>query len=319
MKKSIISSIIAVSCVSAVIAAAVFLPAVVANNGYSIYTFDYTKAIGNSDNFNLQTNYMNGINVGLKEAILGTTKINNGDYVLYIGSEAYGNNRSFLYKQSDINIFQSDPSRPLDTSDFGNGLQYLNSNEFKEEYNKKYKTLPAVVTYVDSLTLNDFTARDNYENLVKSYKKLRITNDGLKPDEQKLSDAQLKENKKKYDWANSAPAFSFEPGKSYIDVQGNKKYFRDSYQSGLQFNEIYNFVVNNFKGVIDISSSNGIVLGYRKGSLARPYSGTFTSGDSSSSESSASVSMLARWTPATSYNTLFAAWLKLVFIETIIN
>lgn len=319
MKKSIISSIIAVSCVSAVTAAAVFLPAVVANNGYSIYTFDYTKAIGNSDNFNLQTNYMNGINVGLKEAILGTTKINNGDYVLYIGSEAYGNNRNFLYKQSDINIFQSDPSRPLDTSDFGNGLQYLNSNEFKEEYNKKYTTLPTVVTYIDSLTLNDFTARDNYENLVKSYKKLRITNDGLKDDEEKLSDAQLEENKKKYDWAVSAPTFSFEPGKSYTDLKGNKKYFRDSYQSGLQFNEIYNFVVNNFTGLTDISSSSGIVLGYRKGSLVpRQYSGTF-GGDSSSSESSASVSMLARWTPAASYNTVFAAWLKLVFLETTVN
>lgn len=293
MKKTIISSIIAVSCVSAVTAAGVFLPAVVANNGYSVYTFDYAKAIGDVDNFNLQTNYMNGINVGLKEAILGTTKINNGNYVLYIGSEGYGNNRDFLYKQSDINIFQSDPSRSLDTSDFGNGLQYLNSNEFKDTYNKDNSTLPTVVTYIDSLTLNDFTARDNYDNLVKSYKKLRITNDGLKPDEQKLSDKQLKENKKKYDWANSAPAFSFEPGKSYTDVQGKTKYFRDSYQSGLQFNEIYNFVANNFTGLTDITTSNGIVLGYKKGSLTKQYSGSF-SGSGSSSESRASNNMLAR-------------------------
>lgn len=315
MKKSIISSIIAVSCVSAVTAASIFLPAVVANNGYSVYTFDYTNAISNTNSFNFQTNYMNGINVGLKEAILGTTKINNGNYVLYIGSEGYGNNRDFLYKQSDINVFQSDPSRPLDTSDFGNGLQYLNSSEFKDTYSKDHTTLPTVVTYMDSLTLNDFTARDNYENLVKSYKKLRITNDGLKPDEQKLSETQIKENKKKKEWADSAPAFSFEPGKSYTDLKGNKQYFRDSCQSGLQFNEIYNFVANNFTGLTDITTSNGIVLGYKKGVLAKQYSGSFSGSSGSSSKSRTSNNMLARWTPATSYNTGFATWLKEVFTE----
>lgn len=308
MKKAIIFSVLSVGCVGAVTASAVFLPAVVAYNGYSAYNFDFVSAL-NGDTFNLKSNFMNAMNISIKSLILGTRQVNNGNYVLYIGSEGYANNRGFLYDQNDISDFQNNPSRPLEKSDFGNGLQYLNSQEFKQT---EGAVTPVVITYIDTLTLSDFVAKENYENLISSYKKLTITNDLLDEDE-KLTDEQLEENKKKYDWANGAPSFSFAPGESYKDWEGNKKYFRDSYQSGLKFKELYNFITANFSGLQDVSGSQGIVLGYRLGKFApSQYTGSFGASRSTNHEKNI---FLNKFTPAVTFDTAFAQWLKTVFIN----
>lgn len=312
MKKAIISSILAIGTVGAITASAVFLPAVVATNGYSLYTFNYAEALNNKDTFNLQTSYLNGINVGVKEAILGTTKINNGNYFIYIGSEGYASHRTFLYDQNSIETFGQDPTRPLDTSNFGNGIQCLNSDMFTSSTTA---TTPVVLSYIDMLTMNDFSAREEYENTIAKFKNLQIVNSA---DKEQLSEKQLKINKKKYDWANAASAFDFTPGATYKDWEGKTKYYRSSYESGLQFNEIVSFVKKNFTKVKDITTSDGIIIGYKKGKLVTTqYSGSF---DTSSSSSSASIAtnssaFLASFTPTTSFRSTFALWLQDIYLN----
>lgn len=313
MKKAIISSILAIGTIGAVTASAIFLPAVVASNGYSLYTFDYADALNGKETFNLQTSYLNGVNVGVKEAILGTTKINNGNYFIYIGSEGYASHRTFLYNQNSIETFSQNPTRPLDTSNFGNGIQCLNSDMFT---NSTSATTPVVLSYIDMLTMNDFSAREEYENTIAKYKNLQIVNSA---DKEQLSDKQLKTNKKKYDWANAASSFDFTPGATYKDWQGKTKYYRSSYESGLQFNQIISFIKQNFTSLKDVTTSDGIVIGYKKGKLVTTqYSGSFetsSSGDSSTSRATMNSAFLASFTPTTSFRTAFALWLQDIYLN----
>lgn len=311
MKKAIISSILSIGTVGAITASAVFLPAVVATNGYSLYSFDYAEALNNKDTFNLQTSYLNGINVGVKDAILGTTKINNGNYFIYIGSEGYASHRTFLYNQNSVETYSQNPTRPLDTSDFGNGIQCINSEMFTSSSDA---IKPVVLSYIDMLTLNDFQARENYQNTITQYKNLQIVNSA---DKEQLSDKQLKINKKKYDWANNANTFDFTPGASYTDWEGKKQYYRSSYESGLQFNEIVSFVKQNFTNLKSIESSDGIIIGYKKGKLVTvQYSGSFESSSSSSSSSTKVGNVfLSSFTPTTSFRSTFALWLQEVYLS----
>lgn len=311
MKKAIISSILSISTIGAITASAIYLPALVASNGYSLYTFNYVEALNNKEMFNLQTSYLSGINVGVKEAILGTSKINNGNYFIYIGSEGYATHRTFLYNQNSIETFSQNPTRPLETSNFGNGVQCLNSDMFTTS---SIATTPVVLNYIDMLTMNDFSAREEYQNTIAKYKNLQIVNSA---DKEQLSEEQLKINKKKFDWANAASTFDFAPGATYKDWEGKTKYYRSSYESGLHFNEIISFIKQNFTSLKDITTSDGIVIGYKKGKLVTSqYSGSFES--SSSSTSSANIksnTFLTRFTPSTSFRTTFALWLQDTYLK----
>lgn len=281
MKKAIISTILAISSIGAVVASSVFLPALVATKEYSpIYMYDYESAINNwknnstttNNNFSLSSNYLNSSNIDVIDAIYGSKKINNGNYILYIGSEGNANHRSFLYNQSSINDFENDLlGRSLVNSNFGDGLQYLNSTDFATAYdnrvlgntnsNNTQKTyqLPKVLTYIDKLDYTDFQARIKFQNLINEYKKLPTSKDSEEGKD--LSDDQIKENTKKKEWANKNISFSFEPGATYEDWDGKTQYFRVTYESGLKYNKLVEYITNKFSSSAT-SNTRGIVLAW---------------------------------------------------------
>lgn len=308
MKKAIAITILSVLSIGGITATSVFLPAFTKNQEFSVYQLNYEQAIqdaqdGNTS-FALYNKYLNAANFSLKEALMGSKKINNGDYIIYLGSEGYANNRKFLYNQSNINLFESNFNRSLETSDFGNGLEYLDNNQFRNNN----KDVPIVLSFIDMINIADLQAKEEYDQTIRSFKNLQIVSDGV------LTENQLKENKRKYDWAKAAPQFDYAPGKTYLDWEGKTKYFRATSESGLVFNKIINFVSNHFANLTDISTSDGVVIGYKNGELIKTmYSGSFTStsSDSGSSDSSSSSRAITKaYTPSTEFNTTFATWIK---------
>ncbi|MBR2651722.1 hypothetical protein IKD48_02930 [bacterium] len=193
MKKAIAITILSVLSIGGITATSVFLPAFTKNQEFSVYKLNYEQAIqdaqdGNTS-FALYNKYLNAANFSLKEALMGSKKINNGDYIIYLGSEGYANNRKFLYNQSNINLFESNFNRSLETSDFGNGLEYLDNNQFRNNN----KDVPIVLSFIDMINIADLQAKEEYDQTIRSFKNLQIVSDGV------LTENQLKENKRKYD------------------------------------------------------------------------------------------------------------------------
>lgn len=313
MKKAITITILSVLSIGAVVATSVFLPAFVKNQQFSIYKLDYQQAIqdaqNNNTSFSLYNKYLNACNFSLKEAVIGTKTINNGNYIIYLGSEGYTNNRKFLYgSKSDINDFESNFSRSLETSDFGNGLEYLDNSQFKNNN----KNVPIMLSFIDMLNVSDLQAKNDYDTTINKFKKLQITNDSNNP----LTEEELKENKIKYNWAKSAPQFDYAPGKTYTDWEGKTHYFRSTYQSGITFNKIVDFIKVHFANLTDISTSDGIVIGYKNGQLVSTmYSGSFssTTNNSDSTTNSSFSTQITRFTPSTEFNSTFANWIKTAY------
>lgn len=262
MKKAIISTISTILGVGVVTTSALFLPALATSKEYTMYNFDYTSALNNK--FELKTQYQNAVNTSIIDAIHGSKSINNGNYIVYIGSEGEQNNRNFLYNTSSENDFENVfTSRPLNDSQFGDGLKYLGSNEFKTNFQEKNKStnFPLVFNYIDQLDYNDFVNRDKFYKLVNEFKKLPTSKDSVEGKD--LTEEQLKTNKKKKDWAEKNIQFDFAPGKTYEDWEGKTRHFRASYASGEEYIKLTTYIKNKFSGTSD---SRGIIFAYKTNS-----------------------------------------------------
>ncbi|MDE5617480.1 MAG: hypothetical protein K2I36_01345 [Ureaplasma sp.] len=289
MKKAIISTISSILGIAAITTTAVFLPTYVTSQGYSTYFYNFRQALidnnDNQDELKFNEQYMSATNTNVRDLILGSKSINNGTYVLYIGSEGYENHRNFLYGTSarTENNFLSDINPAL-KGNFGTGLRFFVSEEYNRFKVANYGEIP-VLTYLDEIESYDINAKFNYENLIIEYKKLVYEKDV--EGAESLTDQQLEENKKKYDWATSAPKFNFQPGATYTDWEGKTQYFRASYKSGIKFNELVDMVKKIYPTMTDMSGNSvGVLIGFKEGKIVNLFSGSFTASTSNDGDSS---------------------------------
>ncbi len=278
MKKAIISTISSILGVAAITTTAIFLPTYVSSQGYSTYFYNFRQAlIDNNDDQNalkFSERYMNATNVNIRDLILGNNYINNGTYILYIGSEGYENHRNFLYGDSSKkeNDFLLDINPAL-KGNFGTGLRFFMSKQYDQFKIPSYGDIP-VLTYLDEIQSYDVNSKFEYENLILNYKELVYEKDT--EGSESLTDDELAINKKKHDWAVSAPKFSLEPGATYLDWEGNTQYFRTSYQSGIKFNSLVDMVKKMYPTMNDINGTSvGILIGFKEGKIASLFSGSF--------------------------------------------
>lgn len=296
MKKAIISTISAILGVGVITTSALFLPALVSTEQYHLYDFNYTQVPNGS--LELTTNRLNGTNLTTIDAIHGTTQINGGNYIVYIGSEGDQGNRNFLYNVSSEHDFENNFNRSLNNSDFGDGMKVLNSTEFKGIYESRYgqnASLPKVLTYIDRIDYNDFVARDKFIAQINEFKKLPTSKDSVEG--KNLTDDQIKINKKKKEWAEQNIAFDFKPNATYKDWEGKTKHFRSSWQSGQKYSELYSYITKKFAG----ASGNtwGIIFAYKMNKSTGKLEGKIIG--SSSSYSVNSSRYLNRYVPTSTF------------------
>ena len=201
MKKAIISTISSILGVAAITTTAIFLPTYVSSQGYSTYFYDFRQALidnnDNQDTLKFNERYMNATNVNMRELLLGNNSINNGTYILYIGSEGYANHRNFLYGDSSKtdNDFLLDINPAL-KGIFGTGLRFFLSKQYDQFRIPNYGDIP-VLTYLDEIQSYDINARFEYENLILNYKELVYEKDT--EGAEALTEDELAINKKKHD------------------------------------------------------------------------------------------------------------------------
>lgn len=288
MKKAILGTILSIGGVVTVTTAGVFLPVYMSYQGYNSFEYNYQLAFPTIDlqttDRRLTSQFLSGTNISAKSLILGDTSVNNGTYIFYLASDAYSNHRTFMYgnEYSNENLLQTNPFPKLNGM-FGEGMKYLNSTKFNENKLTNINN-PKVFTYIDRITESDWIAKTNYEKMVDEYKNLRITNDNIQEGEVILTEAEIEENKKLRNWAENAQPWSFEPGRQYTDWNNNSHYFRASADAGNKFLELYNFIKRNFKNVLDLNTSNGIVIAYVNGKITtNMFTGSFSSSSSDDS------------------------------------
>lgn len=296
MKKAIISTISAILGIGVVTTSALFLPALVTTEQYHLYDLNYEKK--ENDNFALTSNRLNGTNLTVIDAIHGNTKINNGNYIVYIGSEGEQGNRNFLYNVSSEHDFESNFNRSLNDSDFGDGLKLLNSADFKSVYESRYGTnasLPKVLTYIDRIDYNDFVAKDKFYAQINEFKKLPTSKDSIEG--KNLSDEQIEINKKKKEWAEQNITFDLKPDATYKDWEGKTQYFRSSWQSGKKYSELYSYITKKFAGAS--GNSKGIIFAYKINKSTGKLEGKIIG--SSSSYVTNSSNYLNKYVPTSSF------------------
>lgn len=257
MKKSIFFTLGAITLVGGIVATSVCVPAYIASQGNNPKLFNF-----NVQNLRINTQTLSTVPVSFKEAVLGSKQINNGNYIIYIGSQAYGSNNQFLYGDQMGNglNFRSDRD-PILKGSFGSGLKDI----------QNLKTQPQVLVVQDVMTSQIYQDYLNYENQVNEWKKINLTDYQGKD--------QYTEMQKKLNWATSAPQFNFAPGAQYTNWEGKQQSFRtDAYAK--EFQEMVNFVKTRFSNVKDISTSDGIIIGYKDGNICSNFSGSFNSGSS---------------------------------------
>lgn len=259
MKKSIFFTLGAITLVGGIVATAVCVPAYIASQGNNPKLFNF-----NVQNLRLSSQTLSTVPVGFKEAVLGSKQINNGNYFIYIGSQAYGSNNQFLYGQSMNNGLDFRANRdPLLDGSFASGLKDITN----------LKVQPQVLVVQDVMTSQIYQDYLNYENQVNEWKKINVSDYQGKNNYQEMQ--------KKYNWAQSAPKFNFAPGAQYTNWEGKQQTFRtDAYAK--EFNELVNFVKTRFSNVKDISTSDGIIIGYKNGNICSNYSGSFNSNSTGS-------------------------------------
>ena len=278
MKKAIYLTIGSIVLAGGITATAVCVPAFVntLGNNPKIFTFN-----PDADNLQFNADLASSVNVSFKEAVLGSKKISNGTYFIYIGSQAYDNNNKFLYGNSVS--FQNDilanPATLTLKGDFGKGLKTF--NDLKEK--------PTVLMVQDIITAQMRQDANNYENKILEWK--QITDEEIQNLRRQDKNKEAEELAKKKSWAQSAPTFSYEPGATYENWEGKTVKFRtDAYAQ--QFLDMVKFVESKFSNLKDIKSSDGIIIGYKDGKICSNFSGSFvssSSSDSSNSDSSTST------------------------------
>lgn len=273
MKKSIYLTIGSVLFTSGVVAAGVLLPSITSiSSSFAFNLYNFSSSSDATLYFN--KNDFQAINENYKNLIIGNSNINNGTYILYIGSQAYSTNNSFLYgSQSEVNSTVSEVNQqPELLGDFGVGLKFF----------EKLENQPKVLVLQDQLTYADYQDKEEYENLVKEYKNIDISSGEYETDSDEV---------KKKNWADSAPSFNSAPCATYTTWDGKTEYFRKTNKFPIFFNEVVSFVKANFNNLTDLSSSNGILIGYKNGKICSDFSGSFTSSSDSTEEDTTTQSL----------------------------
>lgn len=291
LHKSIFATVGSVVALSAIVATATCVPAYSnqTGNNLKVLSFEIPPLGTTQPQINLNYNVLGSANVSLKAALLGTNQINDGSYIIYIGSQAYNSNNTFLYGNAftDVTQFQSQQTMALNGL-FGSGLQSFNTLKIK----------PKVLMFQDVVGPQAFIAKAQFELDIKNWSKDPIFGDSASDQKQKLAiwgTTNQNEINQKRLWATgqSASNWSFDPLATYVNWQGKTVYFRTD-SSAEQFrNVILPLVKKHFNNLQTVNTSQGIIIGYKNGKLCSDYSGSFTSTTSSGSNSSSSSSSTA--------------------------
>lgn len=249
-------------------------------------------------------------NVGFKEAVIGTKKINNGNYVLYFGSQALESNLKFLYnvpKERDWSMFlnelASNKTINLD-GNYWNAINYIKNSSQKPWVNIKNK--PEFVSYVHKVDEESLLRKENFKNTLQKYLDevvsiapsfSNLSNEkqnkyeqmlnyvrqntgataGIRPLPISVRDFNTEENKKVPKWTISIQnlnTWSYSPFAEYSDLSNNKKYFNNDKQS-IEFRNLWTFVKSRYPKAKDITVSEGFILGFENGQLTKKYSLSF--------------------------------------------
>lgn len=198
-------------------------------------------------------NYDNlaNINVDFKKLILGTNQVNNGNYILYIGTQGNISNLNFMIDNESNNISSiNDLKNNYNIKTNGLLAKVIENTNTSFELGV-LESKPEFYGLVDTLNSDIFKQKEDYENLVKRLRSSTI------------------ENEKK--WADAAASeYSFDFTKKYKDLNGNEVYFRvDKQAQNMRF--IMDFVKDylkskNIKNLND-KDSPGLILLYTNGNL----------------------------------------------------
>lgn len=247
MKKAILISIASLVGVSAIVATSTFL-------SLSTKTDVYAKSI-QASSVNQSLNYTNlsNANVGIKEMLLGTKKINNGNYVLYIGTQSNLDNLDFVYSNQANHINSVNDLQYNDNLNFNGSLSKTINNVKNYADKDIYEHVPQFYSFIDLINSDVFKQKQEYENLIKQNKSSTIKED--------------------QNWANNAPTeYSFDVNKKYKDKNGKEVYFRNDAQA-IKFREILNFLKTYLskEKLVELSATKtpGIVLFYSQDNLSK--------------------------------------------------
>lgn len=158
MKKEILITVGAVCGTTSLIAAGVFLPTLFSSSSPSTVQVNSNTAL-------ISPNTKSSISV--KEALLGTKQINNGNYVLYFGSEGLEQNFKFLYNTpktpvdgqlKEIMDEQTEKRNRELSGDYWSAINYVLNGENVSE---NIGTKPEFIAYVNVLGQTTISSREN--------------------------------------------------------------------------------------------------------------------------------------------------------------
>ena len=270
MKKAIYLTIGSIVLTGGIVATSVCVPAFINTLGDNPKIFSFNPS--STEDLVFNPLLASSSNVSFKEAVLGTTKINNGTYFLYVGSQAYNTNNQFLYG-SDVSLEENilpNPATLKIKGEFGEGLKTFNN----------LKEKPTVLMVQDIITPEVRQEAYSFKNQVDEWNQIKQEdiNKLLAGNSEDVKKGQ--ELQKKKLWASKNPTFDYDPTATYTNWNDETVPYRtDAYAK--QFNDMVNFIKSKFSSLKDIKNSDGILIGYKDGNICTNYSGSFSSGSSS--------------------------------------
>ncbi|MCV3753798.1 hypothetical protein [Ureaplasma zalophigenitalium] len=182
----------------------------------------------------------------LHDLILGTKKINNGNYILYIGTQANLQHNNFIYDNDANKISHVESLKNNPHLKFEGALAKVLKN--LQKYNNEYQNPPEIVCLIDVINEEVFAQQEAY---LKEYNK--------------FSQSSIANEKR---WANNASSsYVFDPQASYMDVNNKKVFYRSDNQAKMM-RETMEYL-KNFIGADKIADLNtptapGIILFYKE-------------------------------------------------------
>ncbi|AJQ45153.1 hypothetical protein JM47_00605 [Ureaplasma diversum] len=240
MKKAILITASILGAAAGVVATATFL-------ALNTKQKTYAKNLNTSElNQALSYNNLNNSKVSLKELILGTSKVNDGNYVLYFGSQSNIQHNNFMFNNELNHISKIEDLKNNYNLKFNGDLAKVINNT--KLYKDSYKTVPQFFGFVDFLNDDVFLAEQAYM--------------------QKLATAKASTIEADKRWAASAPqTYSYDVSKQYRDKDDKLVYFRTDKQAE-EFREVVKYLNNYLKKekLVDLYQADnpGIILFYTK-------------------------------------------------------
>ncbi|MCV3728491.1 hypothetical protein OF376_01760 [Ureaplasma miroungigenitalium] len=185
-------------------------------------------------------------NATLHELILGTKKINNGNYILYIGTQANLQHTNFIYDNDTNKIGHVESLKNNPHLAFDGALAKVLNN--LEKYSDEYKNPPQIVCLIDVINEEVFKQQETYLKEYNKYAQSSIISEK--------------------GWANTASSsYVFDPQASYTDINNQKVFYRTDNQAKLM-RETMDYL-KNFIGaekLVDLNAPTapGIILFYKE-------------------------------------------------------